>query len=112
MKNYTIYRKNNFRKVLVPSVLLVFVTTFGFLTYPRTADAFFFGGKIKALLPPAPFGPCPAPAIVILNPPFGGVFMLPPVTLYGINKLLPGRYVLGLAVGNACGQIIMVAASS
>ncbi|RJQ28718.1 hypothetical protein C4571_03030 [Candidatus Parcubacteria bacterium] len=87
------------------------VIVFFFLSVSSArAVAYPFGGRITAIVPPLPFGPCPLPAIVV-GLPKPGTFMIPPGVLFPFFNLTIGKFVLGLAATPFCGPIYFVGTS-
>jgi len=90
--------------------LILFFGVFVFSLHTAAAAFYPFGGIITAYLPPLPSGPCTLPSIVV-GPPFGGTFMVPPATLFPFFNLTIGHYVLGVASLPFCGAIYFVGTS-
>ncbi len=91
------------------AALLLLVLASFFVVHPAHA-LYFFGGKIVAIAPPAPYGPCSSASIFVVGP-RPGVFMLPPGILYAYRAIHVGALVLGSATQAQCGTIFYMGTS-
>ncbi len=92
--------------------IVLFVIMFGlFSAAPALAAIYPFGGLIMKMLPPFPGGPCINGPSIVVGAPVGGVFVIPPITLFPFYKIKPGSWVLGIAASPLCGVIPVVGTS-